>query len=87
MPTFLQEIKMSNDLTVSEQWQELCSEHDVAKATYLVAFAVVTAKFAAVGRDTFHTNPTDSELAEFDATWKTWQDVKDRMDIFVQKHA
>ena len=87
MPSALREINMPNESTVSEQWQALCSEHEAARATYLGAFAVVSAKFAEVGRDTLRANPTATELAAFEATWKSWQDVKAQMDVFVQKHA
>ena len=78
---------MTSEPTLSEQWQELCGQHEAARAAYLAAFSVVNAKFAAVGKGTSHTNPTAGELGAFEATWKSWQEVKDQMDAFVKKHA
>jgi hypothetical protein len=74
-------------IDVSAAWQELCDEHEAARAAYFQAFAAVNQKFAAIAHGTARTNPTDSEPSEFEQTWQAWEDVKRRMDIFVKQHA
>lgn len=74
-------------IDISAEWQKLCDEHEAARAAYFQAFATVNQKFAAIAQGTAGTNPTDSELSEFESTWQAWEDVKRRMDIFVKQYA
>lgn len=75
------------EIDVSTEWQELCDEHEAARAAYIQAFTAVKQKFTATTHGTARTNPTDSELSEFESTWQSWEEVKWRMDIFVKQYA
>lgn len=74
-------------IDVYGEWQKLCEEHEAARSAYLQAFAVVNYKFATISQGTSRANPTGNELSEFERTWQAWEDIKKRMDIFVQQYA
>lgn len=80
-------MRMNANPNLAQQWQALCDEHEAARTAYFAAFGVVNARLAAIGGGSASTNPTNDELNAFDATWKAWQDVKDRMNTFVKHHA
>lgn len=69
------------------EWQKHCEEHEAAQSAYLNAFNNVNKRFAAIGSGASNTNPSAEELSEFEQTWKTWQDVKQRMTDFAKSHA
>ena len=74
-------------IDVSAEWQKLCDEHEVARAAYLQAFAVVNQNFVSIAHGIARTNSTEDDLLEFDKTWQAWEDVKRRMHIFVKQYA
>ncbi len=76
-----------NQQSLGEQWQVLCDEHEAARTAYLKAFSTVNSKFASIGAGAWQINPSNEELSKFETTWKNWQEVKERMDSFVQAHA
>ena len=58
-------------------WQELCKEHKAASDAYFQTFSIINSKFA-LGQ-----NPTADELSKSDAAWDAFNDVKRRMDEFL----
>jgi len=76
-----------SEIDVSAEWQKLCEEHEAAKNAYFQAFSAVNQKFAAIARRTSKANPSEGELSEFETTWNTWEDVKQRMNDFVKTYA
>ena len=68
------------------EWQKLCDEHEAARDAYFNAFAPVNEKFRQIGQGASKTNPSETELDEFDSTWNAWQDIKRRMDEFIKKN-
>jgi len=74
-------------IDISAEWQKLCDEHEAVHAAYLQAFTMVNHKFAAVPYGASCANPMDSELSEFEKTWRVWEDVKKRMDAFIEQYA
>jgi uncharacterized protein YdeI (YjbR/CyaY-like superfamily) len=83
---------MNREITMSEidvptEWQKLCDEHEAAKNAYFEAFSAVNQKFSTIARRASKGNPSRGELSEFETTWKTWEDVKQRMNHFVKTYA
>ena len=75
-----------SEMDVSAEWQRLCDKHEAAKNAYFQAFSAVNQKFAAIGRLTSKTNPSEEEFSEFETTWNTWEGVKQRMNDFVKTY-
>ena len=72
--------------TPEQQWQKLCAEHDAARDAVFNTMAPVIRKQGAIARNESRTNPTDDELnTMFDAK-RRWDDIKRRMDEFIEKH-
>ena len=69
------------------EWQKLCDEHEAAKNAYSQAFSAVNQKFAAIARQNSRANPIGGEISEFEATWDTLEDVKQRMKRFVKTYS
>ena len=69
------------------EWEKLCDEHEAARDAYLDAFEKVHQRFVTVDKGASRVNPTGSELDDFEVSWKKWEDVKARMDVFVKKNA
>ena len=69
------------------EWEKLCNEHSAARDAYFRAFAVVNQKFMSIGQGISNNNPTIDELAEFEKTWKHWENVKTQMTNFANKYA
>ena len=63
-----------------EEWQSLCDERVSACDAFLKAFDVVSQKFMAVAQGESNTNPSDTELSEFEKTWQALEDIKKRID-------
>ena len=74
-------------IDVYAEWQKLCEEHEAARDAYFQAFAHVNQKFAAIGKGSSRTHPTENEFSEFERTWQAWEDIKKRMDVFVKQYA
>lgn len=76
-----------SQIDVPAEWQELCEEHEAARAAYFQAFAAVNHKIAAIAQGASQANPMEAELAEFEVTWRAWEDVRKRIDVFVKQYA
>ena len=75
-----------NQINVSVEWQRLCDDYEKAQANHFRALSTVTQKFAAIGRGTSQTNPTNDELSDFESTWIEWEAVKKKMDAFIKQN-
>lgn len=71
--------------TLGEQWEALCEEYEAAKAEDHRCFAKVNSAFAAVyaGKGA---NPSEEDMAAWDAARARLDDVKKRMDEFVKNN-
>ena len=72
--------------SLSEQWQHLCDEFQAAKDAHDRASGIVIRKFSAIGAGRSRENPTEAELDEFDHARDALEEVKRRMDEFVERH-
>ncbi len=74
-------------MDVFREWDRLCEEHDTARDEYFHALSVVRWRFASIGQEESKENPTKEELERLAITRRAWEDLMEKMDEFISKHA
>jgi hypothetical protein len=68
------------------QWQQLCKECDTAQDAVYRALAPVIQKSAQIAQKKSRANPSDDELSRLEKARDAWDDIKRRMDEFINAH-
>lgn len=69
-----------NQTDIYTEWEELLKEYNAARNALDDALGKVNQKFAVIS------NPSHDELSMFENAEQEFEDIKRRIDVFLEKH-